>query len=98
VRSKACTVFARLEAGIVGSNHTQGMDIWYVCVYVCVCACVFVCLHTGTGLATSRSPVQGVLPTVPDQETEENQPYGPKAGATRKKKLIITFQLLRLKI
>jgi hypothetical protein len=26
-RSKACTVFARSEAGIVGSNPTQGMDI-----------------------------------------------------------------------
>jgi hypothetical protein len=30
-RSKACTVFARSEAGIVGSNPTQGMDVW--CVY-----------------------------------------------------------------
>jgi hypothetical protein len=29
-RSKACTVFARSEAGIVGSNPTQGMDVWYV--------------------------------------------------------------------
>jgi hypothetical protein len=26
----------------------------------------------------SWSPVQGVLPTVPDQETEETQPYAPK--------------------
>jgi hypothetical protein len=25
-RSEACTVFARPEAGIVGSNPTQGMD------------------------------------------------------------------------
>jgi hypothetical protein len=25
-RSKACTVFARSEAGIVGSNLIQGMD------------------------------------------------------------------------
>jgi hypothetical protein len=32
-RSKACTVFSRLKAGIVGSNTTQGMDVW--CVYVC---------------------------------------------------------------
>jgi hypothetical protein len=29
-RSKACTIFARSEAGVVGSNSTQGMDIWYV--------------------------------------------------------------------
>jgi hypothetical protein len=28
--SEAWTVFVRSEAGIVGSNHTQGMDIWYV--------------------------------------------------------------------
>jgi hypothetical protein len=26
-RSKACTVFARSEAGTVGSNPTQGMDV-----------------------------------------------------------------------
>jgi hypothetical protein len=26
-RSKACTAFARSEAVIVGSNHTQGMDV-----------------------------------------------------------------------
>jgi hypothetical protein len=26
-RSKACTVFARSEAGTVGSNLTQGMDV-----------------------------------------------------------------------
>jgi hypothetical protein len=31
-RSKACTVVARSEAGIAGSNPTQGMDVW--CVYV----------------------------------------------------------------
>jgi hypothetical protein len=31
-RSKSWTVFARSNAGIVGSNPTQGMDVW-VCVY-----------------------------------------------------------------
>jgi hypothetical protein len=30
----------------------------------------------------SWSPVQGVLPTVPDQETEETQPYATQAGAS----------------
>jgi hypothetical protein len=30
-RSKVCTLFARFDAGIVGSNPTQGMDVW--CVY-----------------------------------------------------------------
>jgi hypothetical protein len=35
-RSKARTVFARLNAGIVGSNYTRGKD---VCVYsVCLVA------------------------------------------------------------
>jgi hypothetical protein len=49
---------------------------------VCVCVCVSLCLCTGRGLATSWSPVQGVLLTVPDQETEETQPYVPKSGAS----------------
>jgi hypothetical protein len=31
-RSKACNVFALSEARIVGSNATQGMDVW--CAYV----------------------------------------------------------------
>jgi hypothetical protein len=26
-RSKACTIFVRSEAAIVGSNSTQGMDV-----------------------------------------------------------------------
>jgi hypothetical protein len=57
-RSNACTVFARSEAGIEGSNPTQGMDVW------CLCMCVFLCLCRGRGLATSWSPAQGVLPNV----------------------------------
>jgi hypothetical protein len=41
-RSKACTVFARWEAGIVGSNSTQGMDVWCVYVFIlCLCCPVF---------------------------------------------------------
>jgi hypothetical protein len=47
-RSKACTDFARSEAGIGGSNLTQGMDVWCVCLF---CVCVVLCL--GRGLATS---------------------------------------------
>jgi hypothetical protein len=39
---KACTVFARSEAGIVGSNPTEGMDVWYVYAFiVCLCCPVF---------------------------------------------------------
>jgi hypothetical protein len=56
-RSKAWTVFARSNAGIVGSNPTQG---WMsVCVYS-----VFMLSCVGSGLATGWSPVRGVLPTV----------------------------------
>jgi hypothetical protein len=41
-RSKACTLFARSEAGIVGSNRIKGMDVWYVYVFVlCLCCPVF---------------------------------------------------------
>jgi hypothetical protein len=32
--SKACTVSSRSEVGIVSSNPTQGMDVWYV--YACI--------------------------------------------------------------
>jgi hypothetical protein len=37
-QSKASTVFARSEAGIVGSNPTKGMGV--SCVYVFVLSCV----------------------------------------------------------
>jgi hypothetical protein len=52
-RSETCSVFARSEAGIVGSNHTQGMDVYCLFVCMCVCVCVFLYLCTGRGLATS---------------------------------------------
>jgi hypothetical protein len=52
-RPNARNVFVRSDTGIVGSNPTRGMD---VCVYsVTVLSCA------GSGLATGRSPVQGVL-------------------------------------
>jgi hypothetical protein len=41
-----------------------------VCVLFFVCVCVVLCL--GRDLATSLSPVQGVLPSVNDQETEKS--------------------------
>jgi hypothetical protein len=41
-RSKACIVFAHSEARIMGSNPTQGMNIWYVYVFIlCLCCPVF---------------------------------------------------------
>jgi hypothetical protein len=42
VRSKTCTVFARSEAVIVGSNPTQSMDVWFVYAFIlCLCCPVF---------------------------------------------------------
>jgi hypothetical protein len=43
VRSKAWTVFALSNSGIVGSNPTQGLVVCIVCVYsVFVLFCVYV--------------------------------------------------------
>jgi hypothetical protein len=56
VRSKAYTVFARSNTGVLRSNTTQGMD---VCVRL-FCVCVVLCV--GRHLAMGSSPVQGVLP------------------------------------
>jgi hypothetical protein len=55
---EAWNVFACSNAGILGSNLTWGMDV--IVRLFCVC----VVLRAGRGLATSWSPVQGVLPTV----------------------------------
>jgi hypothetical protein len=52
-RSEAWTVLARSKTGIVGWNLEAWMS---VCVYS-----VSVVLYVGRGLATGRSPVQGVL-------------------------------------
>jgi hypothetical protein len=56
---KAWTVFARLDAGIVGSNPTHSMDVWCMRLFR---VCVVLCL--GSGLATGWSLVQEVLPSV----------------------------------
>jgi hypothetical protein len=41
-QSKAWTVFARSEAGIVGSNPNQGMDVWCGYAFIlCLCCPVF---------------------------------------------------------
>jgi hypothetical protein len=40
--SKTCTAFARSDAGIMGSNPTQGMDVCCVYVFIlCLCCPVF---------------------------------------------------------
>jgi hypothetical protein len=57
--SKAWTVLARLDTGIIGFSPTQGMDVYvYVYAYSMSVFCV------GRGLAMSWSFVQGALPTV----------------------------------
>jgi hypothetical protein len=65
-KSKAWTVFTRSNTGIMGSNPTQGMDVYVPLFCVCVVLCV------GSALVMGWSPIQGVLPTVSkDQETEK---------------------------
>jgi hypothetical protein len=91
-RSKAWTVFARSEAGIVGSNPTKGMDVWCVC--VCAFFCVYVALCLARGLATSWSLVQGVLPSANDQETGKSAICS-KVGARGRKKMHVPDLLFR---
>jgi hypothetical protein len=55
-RSKAWTVFAHSNTGIVGLNPTRGKN---VCVHL-FCVCVVLCV--GSGLETADP--QGVLPAV----------------------------------
>jgi hypothetical protein len=57
-RSKAWTAFARSNAGIMGSNPTQSMDVYVRLFCVCAVPCA------GSGLAMDWSPVQGVIPIV----------------------------------
>jgi hypothetical protein len=57
-QSKAWTVFARSNAGTVGSNPTQGIDVFLHLFYVYFVLCV------GRGLATGWSPILGALPSV----------------------------------
>jgi hypothetical protein len=42
-QSNAWTVFAHLDAGIVGSNPTYGMDVWCVYAFILfVLSCVYI--------------------------------------------------------
>jgi hypothetical protein len=52
---------------------------------MCVCVCVVLCL--GRGFATSRSPVQGVLPSVNDQETEKSALCSQMRAKRKEKKI-----------
>jgi hypothetical protein len=57
--SKAWTVFACWNTGVMCLNPIQGMDVSILRLF-----CVCVVLYVGRGLATGWSPVVGVLPTV----------------------------------
>jgi hypothetical protein len=74
--SKARTAFARSNAGVVRSNHTQSMD---VCVHL-FCVCVVLCV--GRGIAAGWSPVQGVLPTAYRIKKLEKRPRSTRALKT----------------
>jgi hypothetical protein len=67
VRSKAWTIFAHSNNGIVGSIPTWGMDVCVRLFYVCV-------LCEGSGLVTGWSPFQVVLPTVYRIKKLKNRP------------------------
>jgi hypothetical protein len=67
-RSKAWTVFARLNAGIVGSNPIQGID---VCVRL-FCVCAVLCMQVAA-LRRADPPPRGPTDCVKDKETEKRQ-------------------------
>jgi hypothetical protein len=62
-RSKACTVFARSEAGSLIRIPLRAW-MFSVCVCVCVCVCAFLCVCVQVeALRRAESPAQGVLTT-----------------------------------
>jgi hypothetical protein len=61
------------------------MDVWCVCAFFCV----YVVLCLGRGLATGWSLVQGVLPPVNDQETEESPPML-QSGSKEEEKYVLS--------
>jgi hypothetical protein len=65
-QSKASTVFARSDAGIVGSSPTEGMDV-SVCVYS---VCVVLCVDSSLAMADPPSKESYRL-CKNDYETEE---------------------------
>jgi hypothetical protein len=87
-RSKGCTLFARSNSGIVGSNLTHGMD---VCVRL-FCLCVILCV--GSGLVTGCSLVQRVLPTVYRTKKLKTRPRcNKRAAELQRDRYSIDFQL-----
>jgi hypothetical protein len=75
--SEASTAFGRSNVEIVGSNPARSMD---VCLFLCV---VLSCV--GRGLASGRSPVQGVLPIVYRFTSKNPSTPQDKKGRLRRK-------------
>jgi hypothetical protein len=73
-RSKAWTVVARSNTGVVGSNLIRCMNVSLRLFYVCAVLCV------GSGLATGWWPVQGALSIVYMITKLRKSGQGPKKG------------------
>jgi hypothetical protein len=70
--SKARTVFALLNAGLMHSNPALGMK-------VCVClSCVCVVLCVGGGLSMGKSSIQRVLPALYRIQKLKKRPWPKK--------------------
>jgi hypothetical protein len=63
-QSKAWTIFAHLNTGVVSSNVSRSMKSVPVSFLFCV-------VRVGRGLAKGWTSVRDMLPTVWDQETEK---------------------------
>jgi hypothetical protein len=67
----------------MGSNPTEVMDVSMRLL------CVYVVLHVGSGLATDRSPVQGVLLTVYRITKLQNRPRSNKMSVEPWKDILV---------
>jgi hypothetical protein len=92
-RSRACTAFAHSEAGIVGLNPTQGMDVWCVYVFIlCLYCSVFRQRPCDELITRPRSPTI----CKNDHETEKQRPRPKWAVEPVKKKKLQHYHLKKL--
>jgi hypothetical protein len=87
-RSKAYTVFLSLGSRDRGFESDSGHEC-LMCVCAFFCVCVVLCLHKG--FATSWSPIQGVLPSVSDQETEKLALWSKVGAWGRRRKNVFIY-------
>jgi hypothetical protein len=90
--SVAYTVFALSEAGIVVSNPTQSIDVWYVCLFfLCLCCPVFRWRPCDEMITSPTSPtVCKIIKKL------RNQPCAPKWEQEVEKKTGITDNWLSM--